>query len=537
MKSTENIKRTRKRLDEIIKVAKKYELVSLITSSSKRKKTEDGIDEEIDLSNIRLAFEELGPAFVKLGQLLATRPDIIGPTLAEDLQKLRDNTPPVAFDEIKIVIEEELEQPLEEVYSEFNEEPLGSASIGQVYKATLKETDEKVAVKVQKPGIWDTIVEDVKILKQLASKADKYITKTRTFNLPAIMKEFERSIFKELDYMEEVRNISKVTKNFEDIDYVHIPNVYPEYCTGKIITMELVSGYPIVDLYDKEVEGIDKPEIAKRGAQSFLKQVLIDGFFHADPHPGNMFITKDAKVVYIDWGMVGIISDEFKSNLAHLILIVLSGDSKQLINQMIYMKILTPEQISEDLELDIEDLLKSYLGVGLDQMDGVFEKLMDIMIKNNVVLPREFVMIGRGVMLIEDAGYNLDPQFNITTELEKFSKEMIYQRFNPGKMLTGGFNYIVEVEHLLKDLPDRINSTLYKVERGEIEVNVNHTGLDEIKNQISVSLIISALIIGSSLAILADKGPRIFDVSALGFFGFIFSALLGAYLVLKYMKK
>jgi len=168
-------------------------------------------------------------------------------------------------------------------------------------------------------------------------------------------------------------------------------------------------------------------------------------------------------------------------------------------------------------------------------MDGRFESLMNVMIKHNIVLPREFVMIGRGIILLEDTGNRLDPKFNLTTELEKFAKEMVGQKFSAGNLASGGLNYIVEIEHLLKDLPDRLNSTLDKIEKGDIEVNLNHTGLDDLKNQLSVSLIVSALIIGSSLAIVADKGPRIFDISAIGFIGFVFSAILGIYIVLRYM--
>ena len=524
-----------KRLDEILDVAKKHKVISVLTSSSKRKKSKDGSDEEIDLAGLREAMEELGPAFIKLGQLLASRPDMIGPEIADDLKKLRDDTPTTPFDQMREVVESELGKPLDEMYSEFNETPLGSASIGQVYKATLKETGEEVAVKIQKPDIYDIIAVDVKILNNLAGKADKYITKSRTYNLPAIMKEFERSIFKELDYMEEVTNIQKITNNFKEDETIVIPQAFKDYCTSKVITMELIDGYEIADLFDKEVEGIDKKEVAKIGVQSYLKQILIDGFFHADPHPGNMFVTKEGKVAYIDWGMVGIITEEFKGNLAQLILILLSGNSKKLIKQLLYMKIITPEQNTEEFQEDVEDLLNKYLGVELDQMEGIFESLMNVMIKHNIVLPREFVMIGRGFILLEDTGSRLDPKFNLTTELEKFAKKMVGQKFSAGNLATGGLNYIVEIEHLLKDLPDRLNSTLDKVEKGEIQVNLNHTGLDELKNQLSVSLIVSALIIGSSLAIVADKGPRIFDISAIGFIGFVFSAILGAYIVLKYM--
>ena len=523
----EDKKVARKRFDEIIGVAKRHHLAKLLT------KNED--DEDFEVSDLRYAMEELGPAFIKLGQLLATRPDMVGNEIADDLKMLRDNTPVTPFEEMREVIEGELGKPLEEVYSEFNEEPLGSASIGQVYKATLKENGMEVAVKVQKPGIYDVIVPDVKILNNLAGTVDKHVSGSRTYNLPAMAQEFERSIFKELDYMEEVRNIGKITKNFEEVDYIKIPEVYPELCSNKLITMELIDGYEVTDLFDNEIEGINNTEIAQYGTQSYLKQVLLDGFFHADPHPGNLFVTKDAKLCYIDFGMMGVVNDTFRSNFAQLILLLLDGNSHHLINQLLYMNIITPEQNTDEFKMDVDDLLNTYIGVELDQMDGIFDNLMNVMIKHNIILPREFVMIGRGILLIEDAGNKLDPHFNLTAELEKFAKKMIKTKFAPGNLVGGGFNYIVEIEHLLKDLPDRLNSTLNKLEKGELELNMNHTGLDDLKDQLSISLIISALLIGSSIAILADKGPRIWDISAIGFFGFLISAILGIYIIYKFL--
>ena len=546
-KKDDNEINANKRLSDILDVAKKHKVISLLTSSSKRKKTEDGEDEEIDFTGLREAMEELGPAFIKLGQLLASRPDMIGPEIAEDLKKLRDNTPVTPFDQMKEVVENELGKPLDEIYSDFNETPLGSASIGQVYKATLKETGEDVAVKIQKPNIYDIIDADVKILKDLAGKADKYITKSRTYNLPAIMKEFERSIFKELNYMEEVMNIQKITNNFKEDENIVIPQVFTDCCTSKVITMELVDGYQISDLFGKEIEGIDNKEIAQFSVQSYLKQILLDGFFHADPHPGNMFVTKDGKLVYIDWGMVGVITEEFRGNLAELILILLSGNSKKLIKQLIYMKIITPEQNTEEFQEDVEDLLNRYLGVELDQMDGIFESLMNVMIKHNIVLPREFVMIGRGFIMLEDSGSRLDPQFNLTTELEKFAKEMVGQKFSAGNIVTSGLNYVVEIEHLLKDLPDKLNSTLNKLDEGDLEVKLKHGGLDDLKNMISLSLILAALIVGTALVLAAtiiaqafyktSTGLPIGYVYSIALLGFIISLILGIYIVFKYLRK
>ena len=239
-----------KRINEIYRVLKKNSFGYLIEENTflkkfpfirnyKDKKEEDFPDESIPF-RVRKVLEELGPAYIKLGQMLSTRPDLVGMDIAEELQKLRDNTPVTPFDEIKKVIESELESPIEEIYCEIDETPLGSASIGQVYRARLKSTNEEVAIKVQKPNSYEIIKSDVEIMKFLAIRIDRLLSMTRIYNLPAIVSEFERSIFKELNYREEVMNMKNLENNFKRVYYIKIPKAYDEYCSGKVITMELI---------------------------------------------------------------------------------------------------------------------------------------------------------------------------------------------------------------------------------------------------------------------------------------------------------
>lgn len=534
-----------KRLNEIYKVLKKNDFGYLIEENTffkkfpflrnyQAEKEDTFLDESIPL-RIRKVLEELGPAYIKLGQMLSTRPDLVGMDIAEELQKLRDNTPVTPFEEIKKVIETELESTIEDIYSEIDETPLGSASIGQVYKARLKATGEEVAIKVQKPNSYEVIKSDVQIMKFLSTRIDRFLSRTRTYNLPAMVSEFERSIFKELNYMEEVMNMQNLSKNFRTVRYIKIPKAHTDYCSSKVITMELIKGVEVTDLVEGDYPDIDKKKIANYGVKSYFKQIMIDGFFHADPHPGNLIVTEDNRLCYIDEGMMGILNEDFKSNLAELILLLISGNTNNIIKQLIYMDIISPSQNTDELKADIDDLLNLYYGAELKNMDGLMEDLLNAMVKNNVVLPREFVMIGRGIALIEDTGKKLDPQFNAATELKKLSKKIIVNKYKPDKVAKTSLNYLLQLEHLAKDLPDTINSTISKIEEGNIEVNLKHEGISELTNQLSVSLILSALIVGSSLAILADKGPSLFDIPILGLVGFVFSAVLGAYLVIEYM--
>lgn len=535
-----------KRLNEIYKVLKKNDFGHLIEKNSfflrfpfLRNDEEEDLEDYTDNSvpiRVRKVFEELGPAFIKFGQMLSTRPDLVGMEIADELKKLRDNTPVTPFEEMKEVIELELGAPLDEIYSDFDEIPLGSASIGQVYKAKLKENDEEVAVKVQKPNSHEIIESDIQIMKFLAKRMDKYITRTRPFNLPVMVKEFERTIYKEMNYLEEIMNIQNLSNNFRNVYYIKIPKPYNDYTTSKVLTMELIHGTMLSDLIEEDYPEIDKKKIANYGLKSYFKQILIDGFFHADPHPGNLIVTEDHKLCYIDMGMMGILNEDFRRNLAELILLLISGNTNGIIKQLIYMDIISPSQNTDQLKRDVDDLLNLYYGAEITKMDGALEDLLKVMVNNNVVLPREFVMIGRGIAIIEDTGKKLDPKFNATQELKKLSRQIVRDRFKPERVGKAGLNFVLQLEHLAKDLPDTINSTISKIEEGNLEVHLKLDGLSELTNQISVALIIAALIVGSSLALVAKCEPIVFGMPILGITGFIISGFLGIYLVLAYMR-
>ena len=517
-----------KRLNEIYNVLKKNDFGYLIEENTFLKKFPflrnrklskeedlDGPDESIP-KRIRKVLEELGPAYIKLGQMLSTRPDLVGVDIAQELQKLRDDTPVTPFDEIKEVIETELGESINKIYIDIDKTPIGSASIGQVYKARLRETGEKVAIKVQKPNSREIIESDIRIMKFLVKRIDQFITMTRPLNLPVVISEFERAIFKELNFLEETMNMKNLGNNFQNVRYIKIPKPYTNYCSEKVITMEYIDGVEVTDLLKKDYPNINKKKIANYGVKSYFKQVLIDGFFHADPHPGNLIVTKDGKLCYIDVGMMGILNENFKENLAELILLLIGRNSNDIIKQLIYMDIITPAQNTDKLKMDLDDLL-------------------NVMVNNNVVLPREFVMIGRGIALIEDTGKNLDPTFNAATELKKLSRKIVANKYKPEKIAKSGISYLLQLEHLAKDLPDTVNNTISKIEEGKLEVNLKHLEIDEIINQLSVSLILSALIIGSSLAMFIEKGYHIFGYPILGLIGFLVSGILGLYLILQYM--
>lgn len=535
-----------KRVDQIYKVLKKNDFGYLIEENTflkkfpflKNKKDEEAteLDESIPV-RVRKTFEELGPSYIKLGQMLSTRPDLVGWDMANELHKLRDDTPADPFDEIKEVIETELGKPIDEIYTDLDKTPIGSASIGQVYKAKLKENGEEVAIKVQKPHIRKIIDADIRIMEFLANNADKYIKQTHVYNLPAIIYEFKRSMAKELNYEDEVKNMDHLAYNFRRNRYIHVPHAYTDYCTKKVITMEYINGKEVSKIFDSDDPKYDKKLIAERGSKSYFKQIFIDGFFHADPHPGNIMIMDDNVVCYIDEGMMGVLDDNFRENIAELIILLINGNTDYLINQLLYMGIIKQSQNTQEFKEDINDLINKYYGTELKNADGGLEDLLDVMIRNKIRLPREFVMIGRGITLIEETGKRLDPNYNPVQEMKKLTKKIIKNRYRPRRLIGATSNYMLNLEHLAKNLPQRLDAMLNKLDEGNFTVNLKHKEIDRITDRLSASLILSALLIGSSLTIVSNRGYKIFDIPILGFIGFVFSGLLAGYLLITYVRR
>jgi ubiquinone biosynthesis protein len=533
-----------KRLNEIIRVLSKYEF-GYITEKIKLKNkipfTGNSYEyesiEELDATTplrLRLVLQELGTTFIKLGQALSTRPDLVGDEIAGEFSKMQDDNPPVGFEIIKSIIEDELGDSPENLFSSFEKEPLGSASIGQVHKAVLKSGD-KVAVKVQKPGVADLIGKDITIMRFLARRVNDYMPQFRNYNLPGIVDEFERSILKEIDYSQEAMNIIRFEYNFKDDETVYVPKVYKEYSTSKVLTMELIEGKKVSDVINSD-EGFDKPLVAKRGVESFFKQVLIHGFFHADPHPANIYVLDDNIVCFLDYGMMGILDKEFRENLAELIIYFMENSVKGMINQLIYMGIINETIDIKAFRYELTDLMYRYYGIGLNEMHGGMNDLISIMRKYKIQLPREFVLLARGIGMLEDAGEKLDPNFNPVEAFKPMAKKVISKKISPLRVIDFVKDNVFEVEHLIKTLPRSISRTLYHLEEGKISIEIEHKGMERISNKISTSLIIAALLIGSSLIMQTDKGILILGFPFLGVIGFIISMILGLALVLSILK-
>jgi ubiquinone biosynthesis protein len=517
-------KETKERLGEIRAALKKYGFDEILgqTAKSKIRRNEDDspsilLDDEIPVK-LRLMLQDLGTTFIKLGQLMSTRPDVVGEKIANEMANLQDDNPAISYDKVKSIVERELHGSIDELFEEFSEQHLATASIGQVHEAKLI-TGERVAVKVQKEGITDKIDLDLRIMKYVANRADKWNADLRKINLPGIMEEFDRSIHKEIDYNNEFMNMQRIELNFEDNPDIHITETYSKYCSSKVLTMEFIDGTKLNDVYESTGDEFDKKLLAKNLLDSYLQQLFIDGFFHGDPHPGNIMILENNVLCYLDLGMMGFFDEEFKKNLSELMILFVDQDVDGLINQLMYMDILDYDIDTRTLKRDLNDLFGRYFGVELNRFNGVLEELLNLMQEYGVILPNEFVTMARGLSMVESIAQNLDPEIDVFASIKPVAKQIAKQRVSPKQYLRGKKSNLILYEHMIQALPRLLTRTIHKIDNEELQFRFEV----DITDKVSIIALVSALIIGSSVV---SFGPRVFDMPVISLIGYIIAIIL-----------
>ena len=518
-------KETKERLGEIRAAIKKYDFDKILGQTAKNKirgkddaeANELLLDDEIPLK-LRLMLQELGTTFIKFGQLLSTRPDIVGERIAEELANLQDDNPAITYEQVKAIVERELNGNIDELFEEFKHDHLATASIGQVHEARLI-TGERVAVKIQKEGITDKIDLDIRILKYIANRTDKLNANLRKLNLPGIMDEFDRSIHKEIDYNNEFMNMQRIEMNFVENPAIHIPATYAKYCSSKVLTMEFIEGTKLNDVYESTSDKFDKKLLAKNVLDSYLQQLFIDGFFHGDPHPGNVMILEDNVVCYLDLGMMGFFDEKFKHDLSEVILLFMDQDVDGLINQLMYMDILDYDIDTSSLRRDLNDLFGRYFGVQLNRFDGVLEALLSLMQEYGVILPNEVVTMARGLSMIEAIAHNLDPEIDVFASIKPVAKQIAKQRMSPKQRLKGKKSNLILYEHMLQSLPKLLTRTIHKIDNEELQFKFEV----DITDKVTIVALISALLIASSMV---SFGPRAFDMPVISLIGYIIAIIL-----------
>lgn len=526
---------------ELLKIDQYLEIGLQFISKNRK----DRLEKLSRAEKIRMAIEELGPTYIKLGQILSTRPDLIPPDLVEELAKLQDNVAAVPFAEIRRVVEGEMRCTIDEVFDSFSEDPLASASIGQVYRAVLKKGDA-VAVKVQRPGIRSIIEVDLEIMLHLATLAEKNIEEMAFYRPVKIVEEFARTLEREIDYTIEASNLERVAANFLNDTNIYIPKVYREVTTARVLTMEFIDGIKVSQTAALEESGLDRKEITRRGTDICLKQIFEHGFFHADPHPGNIFILPENVICLLDFGMVGSVDRQTREDFVELVDSVVHRHEAR--TAQVLLKI-TDSDIEPDmrvLEKDVADFLGRHLYKPLKdiKIGQLLKNLLDLTSRHHLRLAPDIFMMLKALGTLEGVAVMLDPDFDIISRAEPFIRRVKLSRFHPQRITGDILQTVSDLLNLMQQLPRDLRDVSKFIRRRRIPVIVEHQGLedmlhthDQISNRISFSIVIAALIIGSALIVISRTPPYVFGISLIGIIGFLAAAIMGIWLLVAILRK
>ncbi|NOG84324.1 MAG: AarF/ABC1/UbiB kinase family protein [Planctomycetes bacterium] len=482
----------------------------------------------------RKVLEELGPAFIKLGQILSTRPDIVPLEFCKEFEKLQDKVPPFELNKVEEVIQRELKKSTHELFNNFSDTPVAAASLSQVHYAELK-SGEKVVVKVQRPNIKKVITTDLKILEGLAKLLEKHMEESRAYNPVAIVDEFQESILKEIDFNAEATNVVRFQLNFKDDATVYVPKIFRHVSTGKVLTLERIEGTKITDRDQIEKLGLDRRQIAVNGADAILKQVFIDGLFHADPHPGNIFIIEGNKIVFLDYGMVGRIDEETKDQLATILTAIIERDVSEISDTFLAMGMIEGVDVRK-LNLGLSIIMDSYYGVPLKDLrvGPLLVDIVKLVTQYKVKVPPELFLLAKTVLTIESIGKSLYPEFDMVAQAKPFVVTLLKSRYSPKKIAKEIRKFAKDLNRLKNNLPKDLNLILNKIKKGTLKIDFEHKGLedlilhmDKVSNRIAFSVIIAALVIGSSIIMQTDKGLLLLGFPVLGIVGFLVASFLG----------
>jgi len=458
---------------------------------------------------LRLALEELGPTFIKLGQALSTRPDLLPPAYISELSKLQDTVPPEPWDPIKARIEEELGGRTEGFFIEFEEEPIAAASLAQVHAATLPDGSE-VVLKVQRPEIQGTIETDLEILFDLAELLDEHTPLGDIYDLSGIAKEFATGLRSELDFYREGRNADRLRENFRGVHYLRIPEVYWKFTTRRLLVLERIRGIKIDKFEALDEAGYDRPRIAERAADIIIQEVLEDGFFHADPHPGNFVVMPGEVIGAMDFGLVGHLSHQMRLDLIRLYVAAVELDAKGVVDQLIKVGVVSGEMDRVELERDTARLLKKYYELPLKAVktQEAINEAMSIAFRHHLQLPSDLWLLVKTLAMMEGLARELAPGFNFFKVARPYVRRFLFEIARPGAWGPSLLKSVGDWSELLSRFPKVGSRILTKVERGDFRISLHHEGLnralvqlDRLSNRIALSVLLAALIVGLAIII------------------------------------
>lgn len=491
---------------------------------------------------IRMALEELGPTYIKFGQILSNRPDILPAELIDELKKLQDAVPGFSFDQVRAIIEKDLGGTLETLFQTFDQKPIASASIAQVHVAKLL-TGEKVVIKVQRPDIEEIIEEDLKILADLAEISEHNFPQIARFEPIELVKSLNKSMNRELNFLLEAYNINHFQHLFRNDPNVYVPRVYSKFSTRRVICMEYVEGVKVDQIETLRSAKVNLNKLAEQGLYIYFQQIFRFGFFHADPHPGNVFVMRDGRICLIDFGMVGTLNHKDKEAFKDFIIAIAKGELHGLIDAI--ERLTKGRRIStkEELEYDISILIEEFPPETIDErnMGEIVDRLQRIIYKHKMSFSNDFFLLLRTLVILDGISRLLDPNFNTLERIRKHSMRLFEEGLEPKNVLKSALHEIVEVWEFVRVLPRDIRGIINRLKDGKVRMEfiglnqLMHT-LDVVSNRLSAAVILAAMIVGSSLVVLSHIPPTWNGIPIIGLLGIIVSGVLGLMMLLSIFR-
>ncbi len=528
-------------LVERLKIDQYIEIGLQMISRHKR----ENVEKLTRAERMRLLFEELGPTFIKFAQILSTRPDLIPADVIQEFEKLQDDVPPFSFSEAKEIIESELGGDLDNFFSSFEETPLASASIAQVHKAVLAD-GEIVAVKIQRPGLKKIIEVDLEIMLHLASLMEKNIEEISFQKPTRVVEEFARTLERELDFGTEAASMERVAGQFLNDRTIYIPKVYSDVSGMRVLTMEYVDGIKVSDIDKLEKAGLDLKKITARGADFVMKQVFEFGFFHADPHPGNVFVLPNNVVCVLDFGMTGSVDKRQRALFVDIMETLARKDAEKCARLMLELGEYDEEPDVRALEKEIDDFMGRHLFKSLKDIDlaRLIQDLLDIATNNKIRIPPVIFLMMKAFAAMEGIARLLDPEFDMIAYAEPFIKRAKLARYAPENIASDLFTVVSDSMHVFQALPREILQVTRLIRQNKMTINMEMRwidtflrDLDQASNRLSFSIIIAALIIGSAYLLAYSTPPLVYEISLIGLIGFSAAAVLGIWLLIAILKK
>jgi ubiquinone biosynthesis protein len=539
-----------KRSARLISVLSKYGFKDMLARMNGGNKQEDTPNSDEIISKgtvyerIRLALEELGPTFVKLGQTFSNREDLLPPELIQELQKLQDKVETVDMD-VEEALESEFNISVKDYFLEIQKEPLATASIAQVYKAVLKD-GSPVILKLRKPDVQSVIEDDLLLIKDIEKLISAYSEIGEKLNMKQAISTFEKSLLEEVSLINERNNILQFRLNFKNNKETYVPKVYEEFCNNNILCMEFIDGIKVTDKSVLLANNIDPVNVSEAGLRLFVSQILDYGFFHADPHAGNILVKKDGKIVFIDFGAVGKIQPNDKEILENLIVSFVAKNSHKIVRSLKKMAISYEIPDERRFENDVDDILNFVHSSSLQDINVqvIINKMKDILKDNRLYMPDYFYLLFKGISLIEGVGRSINPDLDIVKSLHPYTKKIFTKKISPKNLLKTGMDRMMNFTDNVDEIPKELRSVLQKLDENKFTISSEIKNIDKTNQLIKSSvvnlilaMILGANIIATAIVFSSESGPRIGELSLVAVLGFIFSIILVLILLLRVTRK